>query len=48
MHACGAADVIAEMYGDDDDAIINQPGYLGGLFISGDTLLRRLEDRLLI
>ena len=32
MHACGEAAIIAEMYGDDDDneAIVNQPVYLGG------------------
>ena len=48
MHACGAADIIAEMYGDDDDdAIVNQPVYLGGPFVSDDVLFRRLDDRLL-
>ena len=31
MHACGAADVINKMYGDnDEDAIVSQPVYLGG------------------
>ena len=47
MHACGAADIIAEMYGDnnDDDAIVNQPVYLGEPFVSDDVLFRRLEDR---
>jgi hypothetical protein len=35
MHARGAADMIAEMDGDDYDlAIINQPSYLGGPFVS--------------
>jgi hypothetical protein len=50
MHACGASDIIAEMYGDDDDdeAIVNQPVYLGGPFVSDEVLLRRLDDRLLI
>lgn len=49
MHACGAADIIAAMYGsDDDEAIVNQPVYLGGPFVSDDVLFRRLDDRLLI
>ena len=49
MSACGAADIIAEMYGDDDDneAIVNQPVYLGGPFVSDDVLFRRIDDRLL-
>ena len=50
LHACGAADVIDEMYGDGDDidrAIISQPVYLGGPFVSDDDLFRRLHDRLL-
>ena len=49
MHACGASDIIAEMYGDDDDgeAIVNQPVYLGGPFVSDEVLLRRLDARLL-
>ena len=49
MHACGAADMIAKMYGDDDDnkAIVNQPVYLGGPFVSDGVLFRRLDDRLL-
>ena len=49
MHGCGAADIIREMYGDDDDedAIVNQPVYMGGPFVSDDILLRRLDDRLL-
>jgi len=48
LHACGAADVIAELYGDDDDdeAIVTQPVYFGGPFVADDTLFRRLEDRL--
>jgi len=48
LHACGAADIIAEMYGDDDDdeAIVSQPAYFGGAFVSDDVLFRRLEDRL--
>jgi len=49
MHACGAADIIAEMDWDDDDdeAIVNQPVYFGGPFVPDDTLFRRLENRLL-
>jgi hypothetical protein len=49
MHACGAADIIAEWYGDDDDneAIVNQPVHLGGPFVSDDVLFRRVDDRLL-
>jgi hypothetical protein len=51
MHACGAADIIAEMYGDDleddDEAIVSLPVYLGGPFVSDDALFRRLDDRLL-
>jgi hypothetical protein len=48
MHASGASDLIAELYGDDDDdeAIVNQPVYLGGPFVSDDILFRRLHDRL--
>ena len=47
MNACGAADIIAKMYGDDDDdeAIITV--YMGGPFVSDDVLFRRLNDRLL-
>ena len=34
MNVCGAADIIAKMYGDnDDEAIITQPVYLGGPFV---------------
>jgi hypothetical protein len=49
MHACGAADIIAEMDWDDDDdkTIDNQPVYFGGPFVPDDTLFRRLENRLL-
>ena len=51
MNACGATDIIAEMYGDDDDdddeAIVTQPIYMGGPFVSDDVLFRRLNDRLL-
>jgi len=49
MHACGAADIIADMDwdNDDDEAIVNQPVYFGGPFVPDDTLFRRLEDRLL-
>ena len=49
MNPCGATDIIAEMYGDDDDeeAIITQPVYMDGPFVSDEVLLRRLHDRLL-
>ena len=51
MNACGATDIIAEMYGDDDDdddeAIVTQPVYMGGPFVSDDVLFRRVNDRLL-
>jgi len=48
MNACGAAGIIAGTYGDDDDdeAIITQPVYMGGPFVSDDVLFRRLDDRL--
>ena len=48
LHACGAADVIDDVYNDDDDeALTTQPVYFGGPFVSEDLVLRRLEDRLL-
>ena len=49
MNACGAADIISEMYGDDDDdeVITTQPVYMGGPIVSDDVLFRRLNDRLL-
>jgi hypothetical protein len=48
MNASGASDIIAELYGydDDDDAFVKQPVYLGGPFLSDDLLFRRLHDRL--
>jgi len=48
MYAAGASGLIDELYGDgdDDEAIINQPVYLGGSFVTDDTLFRRLYDRL--
>jgi hypothetical protein len=48
MYSCGASSLIDELYGDDDDdeAIVTQPVYLGGPFVSDDILLRRLHDRL--
>jgi hypothetical protein len=48
MHASRASDFIAELYGDDDDdeAIVYQPVYLGGPFVSDYTLFCRLHDRL--
>ena len=49
LHACGAADVIDDVYKDDDDeALTTQPVYFGGPFVSEDLVLRRLEDRLLM
>ena len=40
MHACGAADIVAEMDWDDDDdeAIDNRPVYFSGPFVPDDTL----------
>jgi len=48
MYSSGASGLIDELYGDgdDDEAIVNQPVYLGGSFVSDDTLFRRLYDRL--
>jgi hypothetical protein len=44
MYASGALGLIDEMCDDDDDneAIVNQSVYLGGLFVSDDTLFGRL------
>ena len=49
MHACGVANIFAQMGWDDDDdeAIVNQPVYFGGPFVPDGTLFRRLEARLL-
>ncbi|KAJ3560367.1 hypothetical protein NP233_g10882 [Leucocoprinus birnbaumii] len=49
VHACGVADIIAEMDwdSDGDEAILNLPVYLGGPFVPDDTLFHRLENRLL-
>jgi hypothetical protein len=48
LYACGAADVIDDVYKDDDDeALATHPVYFGGPFVSEDLILRRLEDRLL-
>ena len=49
VNACGAADVVTDIYGGDDsdgEAIVTQPVYLGGPFVSDDVLFRRLSDRL--
>jgi hypothetical protein len=47
LHACGAADIIAEMHGnDDDDDFIVQPIYFGGPCLSDEVLSRRLDDRI--
>jgi hypothetical protein len=47
FHACGAADIIAEIYvNDDDDDLAVQPIYLGGPYVSDKVLTRRLDDRL--
>jgi hypothetical protein len=45
LHVCGAADIIVEIYRDNDD--ITQPGYFDGSFVSDDVLYRRLNDRLI-
>ena len=45
LHACGAADIIAKTYGDnDDETIVTQPIYFGGPFVSDDILCRRIDD----
>jgi hypothetical protein len=47
LHACGAADIIAEIYGnDDDDDLAVQPVYFSGPYVSDEVLCRRLDDRL--
>jgi hypothetical protein len=49
LHACGAAAIIAEIYGngnDDDDDLAGQPIYFGGPYVSDEFLCRRLDDRL--
>jgi hypothetical protein len=47
LHACGAAEIIAEIYGnDDDDDLIVQPIYFGGPYVSDEVLCRRVDDRL--
>ena len=46
LHACGAADVIAEIYDNDVDDFFMQPSYFGGPFVSDEVLCRRLDDRL--
>ena len=43
MYSCGASGFIDDLYGD-DEAIVTQPVYLGGPFVSDD--IRRLHDRL--
>lgn len=46
LHACGAADIIAEIYDNDVDDFFMQPSYFGGPFVSDEVLCRRLDDRL--
>ena len=46
FHASGAADIIAEVYTDDDDDFVGQPIYFGGS-ISDEVLYQRLDDRLI-
>ena len=49
LHACGAANMIAAMYGpNNDEAIINQSVYLHGPFVYDDVLFHGLNDHLLI
>jgi len=43
MHASGAADIIADIHGENDD---DEAMYFGGPFISDEVLFRRLDDRL--
>ncbi|KAJ3569579.1 hypothetical protein NP233_g4960 [Leucocoprinus birnbaumii] len=45
VHACGVADIIAEMDWDidDDEAIVNLPVYFGGPFIPDDILFQSLS-----
>jgi hypothetical protein len=47
-HACGAADIVAKLYGNDgdSDSITLAPTYFGGPFVSDDVLYTRLEERL--
>ena len=48
LHACGAADIIAKIYDDDDDEVFDtQSIYFGGPHASDDLLSRRLDDRLI-
>ena len=47
LHASGAADIIAQVYGDDDDDFVGQPIYFGGPSISDEVLLQRLDDSLI-
>lgn len=47
FHASGAADIIAEIYdNDDEDDFVVRPIYFSGPFASDDILCRRLDDRL--
>lgn len=46
LHASGAADVIAEVYGDDEEDFIGKPIYFGGP-ISDELLYQRLDDCLI-
>jgi hypothetical protein len=46
LHACGAANIIAEIYDNDGDEFFMQPSYFGGPFVSDEALCRRLDDRL--
>jgi len=48
LHASGAADIIAEVYSDDNgEDFIGQPIYFGGPIISDEVLYQRLEDGLI-
>ena len=38
LHACGAADIIAEIYDNDVDDFFMQPSYFGGPFVSDEVL----------
>jgi len=47
MHACGAADIIDEIYAyDHEENFIELPTYFGGPFVADEDLCRRLDDGL--
>jgi hypothetical protein len=48
FNASGAANIIARIYGNDDDeeVVTSQPVYFGGLYVPDGILYHRIEDRL--